>query len=114
MDPLMTVWVFFIGCIVGILVGVVLSYRTAVLPLRHDVQHLTREDNKYIEKMKYYPFNLERFRFLGEPVAGIQFEDNAVLFVCFKEENDPYTPAQERIKSLVENGKVGWYEFLIG
>jgi hypothetical protein len=47
-------------------------------------------------------------------VAGIQFEDDVVLFVCFKEENDPYTKDQKRIKSLVENGKVGWYEFLIG
>lgn len=84
MDPLMAVWVFFIGCIVGILVGIVLSYRTAVLPLKHDVQHLTNEDNTYIENMKYYPFNLDRFRFLGEPVAGIQFEDNAVLFVLKK------------------------------
>lgn len=114
MDPLMAVWVFFIGCIIGILVGIVLSYRTAVTALKHDVQHLTHQDNKYIEKMKYYPFNSERFRFLGGPVDGIQFEDDAVLFVCFKEENSPSTQAQERIKSLVEKGNVHWYEFLIG
>ncbi len=114
MDPLMAVWVFVIGCIVGILVGVVLSYRTAVKPLQHNVRHLLTQDNNYHEKMKYYPFDSERFRFLGEPVDGIQFEDNEVLFVCFKEENKPYTQDQVRIKNLIENGNVHWFEFITG
>ena len=44
MDPLMTIWVFFIGCFIGIIVGVMLSYRTAVTPLQHTISKLTSQD----------------------------------------------------------------------
>jgi predicted Holliday junction resolvase-like endonuclease len=33
--------------------------------------------------MKQYPFNPDNFRFLGDPLDGIQFEENAVLFIRF-------------------------------
>ncbi len=112
MDPLMTVWVFFIGCIIGVIFGVMLSYRTAVTPMRHTVEQLTSQDQQYHEKMKYYPYDPERFRFLGGPVDGIQFEDDSVLFVCFKEGNVPCTKEQERIKNILENGNVRWFEFM--
>jgi len=112
MDPLMTAWVFFIGCIIGVIIGVLLSYRSVVTPLQHTIEHLTAQDKMYHEKMKYYPYNPERFRFLGGPVDGIQFEDDSIVFVRFKEGNDTCSKDQEKIKDLVENGKVQWYEFI--
>jgi hypothetical protein len=112
MDSLMTVWVFFIGCLIGILIGVMLSYRTAVSPMRHTVEHLVHQDEQYHEKMKYYPFNPERFRFIGGPIDGIQFEDDSILFVCFKKEDRPYTSEQVKVKSLLEKGNVQWFEFI--
>jgi len=104
-------WVFFIGCFIGIIVGVVLSYRTAVTPLHQTISKLTSQDETYREMMKYYPYDAERFRFLGDPVDGIQFEEEAILFVRFKEGDIPRTKQQDLIKNLVENGKVQWYEY---
>jgi predicted Holliday junction resolvase-like endonuclease len=112
MDSLMTIWVFFIGCCIGILIGVILSYRTAVSPMRHTVEQMTNQDQQFHEKMKYYPFNIERFRFIGKPVDGIQFEEDSILFVCLTEANTPLTSEQVRIKTLLENGNVQWFEFI--
>ena len=111
MDSLMTMWVFFIGCFIGIIVGVMLSYRTAVTPLHQTISKLTTQDQNYHEMMKYYPYDSERFRFLGNPIDGVQFEDDSIFFVRFKEGNNPCTKEQEKIKKLVKDGKVQWFEF---
>jgi predicted Holliday junction resolvase-like endonuclease len=113
MDPLMTVWVFFIGSFFGIILGVMLSYRTAVTPLRHTISKLTSQDQQYQENMKYYPYDQERFRLVGGPVDGIQFGDDSILFVRFKQGNVPCTEEQEKIKKLLETGNVQWFEFII-
>ena len=107
----MTLWVFVIGCFFGIILGVILSYRTAVSPLQHKIRTLIGQDKRYQEKMKYYPYDLERFRILGTPVDGIQFEENGIFFVLFKELNVPLTKEQEHLKALLEEGKVHWFEF---
>ncbi len=112
MDPLMTLWVFFIGCLFGIILGVILSHRTAVAPLQHTISHLTSQDQQYHETMKYYPYDPERFRYIGGPVDGIQFEENYILFVRFKQGNLPRTKEQENIKNLLEKGKTQWFEFI--
>ena len=111
MDMLMTIWVFFIGSIIGIIVGVIISYRTAVTPLHHTITRLTSQEEQYPESLKYYPYNLDAFRFIGDPVDGIQFEDDTILFVRFKTASTPRTAQQDNIKHLLEQGKVGWFEF---
>jgi MFS superfamily sulfate permease-like transporter len=111
MDPLMTIWVFFIGCFIGIILGVMISYRTAVTPLQHTIAKLTSQDEQYHEKMKYYPYNQDRFRFLDGPIDGVQFEEDSILFVRFKQGDILRTKEQGKIKDLVENGKVQWFEF---
>ena len=111
MDSLMTLWVFVIGCFFGIILGVILSYRTAVSTLQHKIRTLTGQEKRYQEKMKYYPYDPERFRILGSPVDGVQFEEDGILFVLFKEKNVPLTKEQEHLKALLENGKVRWFEF---
>jgi predicted Holliday junction resolvase-like endonuclease len=111
MDSLMTIWVFFIGIIIGILIGVILSYRTAVNPLQHTIKKLTFPDKYSLETMKYYPYNPDNFRFVGDPIDGIQFEENAIVFVRFKKDNTPRTKEQNHIKILLENRNVKWFEF---
>lgn len=111
MDALMTLWVFFIGSIIGIILGVMISYRTAVTPLHHTVTRLTSQEGQYQGSLKYYPYNLDAFRFIGDPVDGIQFEDDTILFVRFKTGSTPRTTQQDHIKHLLEQGKVGWFEF---
>jgi hypothetical protein len=111
MDPLMTIWVFFIGSIIGIIMGVILSYRTAVNPLQHTIKKLTLQHEYNYETMKYYPYNPDNFRFLGDPIDGVQFEQNTILFVRFKKENTLRTKEQDHIKTLLEKGNVEWFEF---
>jgi hypothetical protein len=108
MDPLMTIWLFLIGIIIGILIGVGLSFRQAVTPLHQRIGKLTTEPEQNQELMKYYPYNIDTFRFIGDPISGIQFEEDKILFVQF---NAIRTPEQDRLKKLVDTRKVDWFEF---
>lgn len=111
MDPLMALWVFFIGLLIGCLIGVGLSYRKAVSPLQKKVDMAFFHSKDVEESMKYYPFDKANFRFIGNPVAGIQFDDDQILIVLYGKENPAWTNTQDRVKTLVENGKVRWFEF---
>jgi hypothetical protein len=112
MDPLMSLWVFCIGIILGIIGGVVLSYKTAVTPLKQRTETLTIQQQRSSETMKYYPYDPDNFRFIGSPVDGIQFEEDRILFVRFSKGTTPRTKEQDHIKTLLENGKVSWFEFM--
>lgn len=112
MDPLMTLWVFFIGIMLGMIAGITLSYKTAVRPLKQQVQSLTIQKHGSSETMKYYPYDFDNFRFIGSPVHGIQFEDDKILFVRFDTGKTPRTKEQDHIKTLLENGRVSWFEFM--
>jgi len=109
MDPLMTVWMFFIGSIIGVIVGIALSYRTAVSPLHERIGKLTSQ--QYHAFMKQYPYNPDNFRYIGDPIDGIQFEEDKILFVWFKTRKTIRTPEQDYIKNLLENGNVSWFEW---
>jgi hypothetical protein len=52
-----------------------------------------------------YPFDRARFRFLGTPVSGIQFEADRVLFVDL---GGPASPDSNHVRKLVEEKKVEW------
>jgi len=109
----MTIWVFFLGSsIIGVILGVILSYRSAVTPLQQKINHITSQKQEYHEIMKYYPYNPDNFRFIGYPVNGIQFERNSILFVRFKKGKTPRTKEQEHIKTLLKNGNIDWFEFM--
>jgi predicted Holliday junction resolvase-like endonuclease len=58
-----------------------------------------------------YPYDPQNFRFLGSPVDGVQFEDDAVIIVEFKANRSRLSDKQKRIKKLVEDGHVYWEEF---
>ncbi len=64
--------------------------------------------------MGRYPFNSQDFRFIGTPVDGIQFEDDRVVFVEIKAGRSAgLSPRQVRIKRLIQDRKVEWFEFSI-
>ena len=109
MDSLMTVWVFFIGSIIGVIIGVALSYRTAVTPLNQRIGKLTSQ--QYHTFMKHYPYNPDNFRYIGDPIDGIQFEEDKILFVWFKTRKTIRTPEQNHIRKLLESGNVNWFEW---
>ncbi len=64
--------------------------------------------------MERYPFNSQDFRFIGTPVDGIQFEDDRVVFVEIKAGRSAgLSPKQERIRRLIQDRKVEWFEFSV-
>lgn len=63
--------------------------------------------------MDTWPFDPERFRFLGDPIDGVQFTKDAVYLVEIKAAGSRTTKDQRRIRELVEQGRIGWIEFRI-
>lgn len=119
MDPLMAFWIFLIGIIAGVIIGLTLVYRAAISPLHKKIEKLslstangklTEQFPSFIEK---YPYPLENFRYLGTPIDGIQFEDDHIIFVKLKTKKSKTNPVQNKIKKLVEQGKTKWFEFRI-
>lgn len=121
MDPLMTFWVFLIGIIVGFILGIILVYRTAVSPLHKKTEESSDEPSatnydKTIEQfdpamLNNYPFAYENFRFIGDPIDGIQFGEDRILFVEFKRNQSTQNPIKNKMKELVKTGKIEWFEF---
>lgn len=63
--------------------------------------------------MADYPYDPRRFRFLGSPVDGVQFEEDRIVFVEFKANGSRLTSGERRLRELVEQGKVEWLEFRV-
>ena len=63
--------------------------------------------------MASYPHDPRNFRFIGSPVDGIQFEDDRIVFVEIKANSSRLSPAQEKWRRLVEEGRVEWLEFRV-
>jgi len=122
MDPLMTFWVFLIGIIIGVIFGITLVYKVAISPLHKKVEKFTIEKEslstawdkvteQYASSTEKYPYSKENFRFIGSPIDGIQFGDDQILFVEFKTDKSKLNAKQNKIKKLVKEGKVKWFEF---
>jgi predicted Holliday junction resolvase-like endonuclease len=60
-----------------------------------------------------FPFDSNRFRFLGNPVDGVAFLDDKVVFCEFKTASSTLNENQKRIKRLVSDRKVEWLELKI-
>lgn len=63
--------------------------------------------------METWPFDPQRFRFLGDPIDGVQFTEEAVYLVEIKAAGSRTTKDQRRLRELVEQGRIGWIEFRI-
>lgn len=118
----MTMWIFLIGIIVGIILGIMLVYRAAVTPLHKKIEKLSEEKQLLSTKhseipkdfksfMEKYPYVKENFRFIGNPVDGIQFENDQIIFVEFTTNKSKLTAKQNKVKKLVNERKVKWFEF---
>ena len=63
--------------------------------------------------LKKYPFDSSNFRFIGNPIDGVQFDDDKIVLVEFKFGGSGLTKRQGRIKELVDSGKVEFRVFRI-
>ncbi len=120
----MTFWIFLIGIIVGVIVAITLIHKAAVYPLHKKIEELTSENKtlqstftkkneKLVFRKNKYPYSIENFRFIGTPIDGVQFENDQILFVKVKSEEAKLTTKQNKIKKLVKEGRIRWYEYKI-
>ena len=65
---------------------------------------------QFMPFMADYPWDPERFRFIGSPIDGIQFEDDRVIFVEFKIGTSKLTARQRLIRDLIRDGRVEFEE----
>lgn len=121
MDPLLAVST---GLVVAVLALVITIrvYADKVAKLQEELQALGsskqslattygRITEQWAPFMAGYPHDPRRFRFLGSPVDGIQFEEDRIVFVEFKANQSRLTPGEQRIRQLVEEKRVEWLEF---
>jgi predicted Holliday junction resolvase-like endonuclease len=71
-----------------------------------------RITEQWFPLMDRYPYDSANFRFLGTPVDGVQFEEDRIVFVEFKSNRAELSPAQKKLKRLVQSGKVYWEEHI--
>ncbi|MBI4181587.1 MAG: endonuclease [Candidatus Aenigmarchaeota archaeon] len=68
---------------------------------------------QFLPFLEGYPHDPQLFRFLGTPIDGIQFADDKIVFVEFKVGDSRLSPTQQKIRALVEQGKVTFEEIRI-
>jgi len=61
-----------------------------------------------------WPYDPNGFRFLGNPIDGIQFNEDSVVFVEIKTGKARLTNSQKTVKRLVKEGKVSFVTFRVG
>ena len=70
-----------------------------------------RLSEQWIPLSEKFPFDSSRFKFLGQPIDGVAFLEDKIVFVEFKAASSQLNAEQRRIRSLVESGNVEWLEF---
>lgn len=65
---------------------------------------------QWIPFSKNFPYNSQNFRFIGKPIDGVSFEEDKIVFVEFKSNKSQLNDAQKRVKRLVEDKKIEWFE----
>lgn len=69
---------------------------------------------QFIPLAAAWPWDPKRFRFLGDPVDGIQFTDDGVVLVEIKSATSRLSTAQRQVRDHVRAGRVTWREVRIG
>ena len=53
-----------------------------------------------------YPYNSKDFKFLGNPIDGIQFNNDKIILVEFKTNTSKLSTKQRHIRNLINNKQV--------
>lgn len=126
-DPLVTgiiAILVLLSFLAGALIARSLVFKKFVEPLQKErdslkssKQSLATTYGKITEQfapfMADYPYDPQRFRFIGTPIDGIQFNDDEIVFVEIKASNSRLSPLQARIRNLIEEKRIRWLEFKI-
>jgi predicted Holliday junction resolvase-like endonuclease len=121
MDPLLYLSMIIIALVL-VLVIVVRAYHDKVATLKERLAAVETSkrslsttygliSEQWAPFMSGYPYDPRNFRFIGKPIDGVQFENDKVVFVEFKVNTSQLSEEQRRIRTLIEQGRVEWYEF---
>ena len=69
-----------------------------------------KTSEQWLPLSERFPYPKEKFRFLGNPIDGIAFLDNKIVFCEFKTNKSQLSDTQKRIRDLVEEKQVEWME----
>ena len=110
-------WIGFVLVIVTLLI-LIRRYRSLYLKEKQNKVSTSVKYGKFLEQYipwirKIFPYNPERFRFIGNPIDGILFDENKIIFLEFKTGKSKLNQTQRKIKSLVENKRVEWKEIRV-
>lgn len=106
-------------CITLVLILKNLKYRYNIQErfnenLKYDYKSMNIKHGKSFENlfpfMNKYPYEPRNFRFIGDPIDGLSFEENKIVFMEFKTGSSRLSEKQKKIKEMVENKKVEWKE----
>ena len=116
------IWVLYLA-IVALLIAVFwvarsyLRMRSRLIDALSRKQSLSTKYGKMTEQfmplLDLYPYDENSFRFLGNPIDGVQFNDDGIVFVEFKAAGSRLTPEQKRIKEMVDEKRVKFHEIRI-
>lgn len=105
--PALVVWSFISVVIIVKLLGKARELKSKLRGAQVRRGFLTEQ---WLPLVNPYPWNPENFRFIGEPIDGLQFEDEEVVLVEFKSGSSRLSDKQMRIRDLVEQGRVSFKE----
>ncbi len=69
-----------------------------------------KTSEQWIPLSEKFPYDKQKFRFLGNPIDGIAFLENKIVFCEFKTNKSQLSETQKRIRDLVEARQVEWME----
>lgn len=61
---------------------------------------------QFMPFLESYPYDPHDFRFLGTPIDGVQFTEDAIILIEFKAAGSQLSNRQRVIKKMVEEGAV--------
>jgi predicted Holliday junction resolvase-like endonuclease len=61
---------------------------------------------QFMPFLETYPYDPQDFRFLGTPIDGMQFTEDAIVLVEFKAAGSQLSQRQRAIKRMIEEGAV--------
>lgn len=64
----------------------------------------------FLEGFEYDPKSMV---FIGKPIDYIHFGNDKITFVEVKSGNSRLSKGQKRIKAMIKNNKIDWYEFRV-
>ncbi len=112
--------ILFIGIILILLIVLFLLGK-AFIALKNETESL--RFSKQSQSVKYgqlteqwipfsdkFPYNSQNFRFIGKPIDGVAFEEDKIVFVEFKTNKSQLNESQKKVKELVKDKRIEWFE----